>query len=496
MMSRFRWRFGVHESIRRLATTTLVGFFLVSVGLVYWQVIRGPELVARADNPALLEEELRTRRGTILARHGEVLATSEAGPDGRMRRVYPYPALATTVGLFSPRFGVTGLEGSFNQYLSCQRGTDLGSILDDKLFHRPKKGMEVHTTIDLRLQKTLDKAMGEAKGAAVALDPRTGAVLALVSHPFFDPNRLVAFDDPTAGTYWEVLKRDVDAPLVNRATQGLYAPGSTFKTVTLAAALETGVVTPNIQFSHTLNVPNSQHPVPWHANQYVSCQNHLQEQFDLAHAYAYSCNVTFSELGLKIGAEAYTRFARDFGLESKPPLDIEAEASQLFHTKNYFGGDERFYALASTAMGQGELAVTPLQMALVAATIANDGVVPSPYLVAEVRDLNGAVVWQRKPQGWRQAVSAATARLVAEAMVVGVEDGWAAPAKVAGVKVAGKTGSAQVGPSGKPHSWFIGFAPADNPQVAVAVIKEFGGPGSLEAAPVARALFEAVLRDR
>jgi peptidoglycan glycosyltransferase len=355
--------------------------------------------------------------------------------------------------------------------------------------------MHIRTTIDLALQKVLDNALGQANGAAVALDPKTGAVLALVSHPFFDPNLLITPGE-AADTYWEQLKQDTEAPLVNRSTQGLYAPGSTFKTVTLAAALEAGAATPTTQFSYPLQPPDGNHPVSWHENQYVSCENHTQTQFDLNHAYAYSCNVASSELGLKIGPDTYVKFARAFGLESEPPLDIETETSRLFHTKNYFSGDERFYALGSTAMGQGELAVTPLQMALIAAAIANDGVVPAPYLVEEVRDGKGSVLWQKKPQAWLRAISPATARLVAEAMVVGVEDGWAATAKVKGVKVAGKTGSAQVGQTGKPHSWFIGFAPADNPKVAIAVIKEFGGYGSEEVAPVARAAFEAALKDR
>jgi peptidoglycan glycosyltransferase len=359
-------------------------------------------------------------------------------------------------------------------------------------------------TIDLELQKVAEKALGGANGAIVALNPKTGAILAMVSHPSFDPNQLVfdpnvsqwSEEENRIDTYWRSLNADLNAPLLNRATQGLYTPGSTFKTVTLAAALERGIAKPDTRYQFEMKPPDAQHPTAWHANQFTTCQNHAENNLDLVHAYAYSCNVVFSDLGLQIGQRVYQDYAKAFGLGSAPPIEIGATASQLFHTPNYFSGDERFYALASTAFGQGEIAATPLQMALVASGVAADGEIYAPYVVSEVRRKDGTVLERTTPHIWKRAMQPDTARLVRQIMVTSVDVGWASAAKVKGVKVAGKTGSAESGTSNKPHSWFIGFAPADDPVVAIAVLKEFAGYGSAEAAPVAKTIIEAAIQQQ
>jgi peptidoglycan glycosyltransferase len=480
---------------------------MLSLALPYWQVLRGPELLARADNPRLVEEERRIVRGRILSRDGVELARSQVDDKGYVKRIYPYPALAPVVGYASARYGTGGIEAAANAALRGQdeapsrltsrnggrdgasEGATLADTLRRQLLHEPTSGDDVVLTIDSRLQKIADEALGQASGAVVVLDPRNGEVLAMASHPYFDPHRLEAD--------WDRLRADPNRPLLNRATQGLYAPGSTFKTVTLAAALDRGL-DPTTVFTYTLRPPDAQHHGWWHVNEFqILCENHPSNNspFDLASAYAWSCNVAFAEIGLRLGHDDYVEYARRFGLGSPLPLEIPVEPSLLFHTPDYFTGAERFYALASTAFGQGELAVTPLQMALIAATVANDGVAMTPHLVSKVRTADGVVLRTTAPSPWRTAVSRQAALTTKAMMVNSVDAGWARVAAIKGVPVGGKTGTAETGdPRQLPHSWFIGFAPADNPRFAIAVIKEFAGYGSEEAAPVGKKVLEAALK--
>jgi peptidoglycan glycosyltransferase len=477
-------------SIRRLGVLLLGLFVLLSLALPYWQVLRAPEMLARADNPRPAEEERRIERGRILSIDGQELAVSRRGADGVSVRAYSYAPLAATVGYWSGRYGNGGIESARDLDLRGDgRLTSLAS-LSRRLLHQPVIGDDVVLSIDLRLQKVADDALGKANGAIVVLNASTGAILAQVSHPYIDPNRLEAD--------WDKIKADPARPLLNRATQGLYTPGSTFKTVTLAAALDSGMLSPSSTFSYTLRAPDAVHKSWWHQSQNgILCANHPtnQGQFDLTAAYAWSCNVAFSEIGLQLGPETFSDYARRFGLGSAAPLEIPAAVSELFHTPNYFSGPEQRYALASTAFGQGELAVTPLQMALIAAAVVNEGMIPRPYLVAELRDRQGNVTGRTAPQRWRTAMSPQTANLERSIMSASTEWGWAQTARIPGVSMGGKTGTAETGdPSKPPHSWFIGFAQGKTATYAIAVIKEFTGYGSEEAAPAAKKVLEAAIK--
>ena len=476
-------------SIRHTAIFLITLFLLLSLAFPYWQVLRGPELLARADNPRLVEEERRIVRGRILSRDGAELARSQADDKGYVKRIYPYPALAPVVGYASARYGTGGIEAAANAALRGEEGATLADTLRRQLTHESTSGHEVVLTIDSRLQQVADEALGKANGAIVVLDPRNGEVLAMASHPYFDPQRLEAD--------CERLRADSNRPLLNRATQGLYAPGSTFKTVTLAAALERGL-DPTTVFTYTLRSPDAQHHGWWHVNEFqILCQNHPSNNspFDLAGAYAWSCNIAFATIGLRLCHSDYVEYARRFGLGSPLPLEIPVEPSLLFHTPDYFTGGERFYALASTAFGQGELAVTPLQMALIAATVANDGVAMTPHLVSQVLTADGVVLRTTASRPWRTVVGRQAALTTKSIMVNSVDSGWARVAAIKGVPVGGKTGTAETGdPRQLPHSWFIGFAPADDPRFAIAVIKEFAGYGSEEAAPVGKKVLEAALK--
>ena len=463
-----------------LASALLLGFLAVALVVPYWGWVRAPALTARADNPRRVEVERRWDRGRILDRDGVVLARTRLDSEGIAHREYPYPPLAPVLGYWSIRHGTAGIEQSFDEALHG-RPLSLRDELVYRLLHRPFVGHDVVLTIDLALQRVADEALGDVRGAAVLLDARRGAILALASHPTFDPERIDA--------QFEALKADPRAPLLNRATQGRYPPGSTFKTVTLAAALEEGVTNPGEMFddgAETLYVEGFP----------IRCDNNPRgvNRFDLAHAYAYSCNLTFARLGLELGSKRFKEYAARFRIGQEIPLEIPVATSQLANDPLLMPP----VLLASTAFGQGELLVTPLNMALVAAAIANDGAMPRPHLVQRVQTRDGEVLQTTQPEILGVAVSAATAQQVREMMIISVRDGYARRARIDGAVVGGKTGTAQLGGEDvEPHAWFIGFAQRadapDAPVYAVAVIVENGGEGSQVATPIAQRILAAAV---
>lgn len=472
-----------NRGIYRLALVLYAGLTLAALAFGYWQVIAAPELLKRPENTRPLELVLRNPRGAVLDRTGAVLARSVPGPDGIYRREYPVPEAAPVVGYFNPNLGRAGIEAAANDTLQQLRRPQWPWSLQAGVV-----AGDVRLTLDAGLQAQVFRLLGGRPGAAVVMTP-DGAVLALVSSPTFDPNRLAAGQpDEATLAYLHTLQADPGAPLLNRATQGQYAPGSTFKTVTLAAALELGAVRPDEVFEYQLNPRDASHPVPWHTNGLVTCGNIYllasgnRVRLDVAHAYAWSCNVTHANLALRLGAPALLAYARRFGFESSIPFELPTVPSQLQQRPDFFTGPEGRYALASTGMGQGELLVSPLQLALVAAAMANDGRVPKPRLLAD-----------RPAETWRQAVRPDVARQLRTYMTVSVAEGWARPAGVAGVAVAGKTGTAEAAPGRPAHSWFIGFAPADNPRVVLALVVEEGGASTQVAAPLASQILRAAL---
>ncbi|MHB1159293.1 MAG: peptidoglycan D,D-transpeptidase FtsI family protein [Chloroflexota bacterium] len=484
----------MERSIRRLAGLLLLSLVAIALTLTYWQVIRSQELVYGPYNPRLLEEEKQTARGRILDRTGRVLAYSEQTDRGMERR-YSDPTTAPITGYYSTRYGASGLESSFARYLRGDVQANPIDTLVNQALHRPSVGADLHLTLDPRVQAAAAQAMGSDRGAIVALDPRTGAVLAMVSTPYFDPNRI---DEG-----WSGLQGDPAEPLYNRATMGLYTPGSVFKIVTASAAIDLGLVDLDKRYQCTEDltvdgfvIQNKNHPG-------VSDVTFVDD-------FAYSCNVTFARVGLGLGSgplplgdqthapaprtrdigdsrQRFLDYAARFGLEGPLPFDIPTSASRV-------GNRELSRVeLANTAFGQGDLQVTPLLMALASATVANDGKMPQPYLVSEIRDRQGNLLQSHSPRILREVISQDSAGAMNRLMVASVQEGYARTAAIPGLRVGGKTGSAEVGPGLKTHSWFIGYAPADDPVVAVAVIMENKGPGSDFAAPAGRKVMEAAL---
>ncbi|MBI4492939.1 MAG: hypothetical protein HY690_09120 [Chloroflexi bacterium] len=490
------------KAIVRLGTVLLAGFVVVALALGYWQVAAAPGLVDGPYNPRLLAEAARTERGRILDRTSKVLVDNAPAGQGS-KRVYALPAAVHVTGYFSPRYGAAGLEQRFDDYLSGARAPSLVDRVRDRLLHERRRGSDLVLTLDARVQAVAAEALGERRGAIVALDPRSGAVLALASAPGFDPN--------TLDQDWSALQRSEGDPFFNRALQATYTPGSTFKIVTATAAVDLGLVDLDQPFACSK-------PVAIDLLQ-VDCRNNAHvPNLTFQQAFAWSSNRTFALAGLALGfpgpmnrwltdeppepypwktrgiaasAARLEEYAGRFGFGRSLPFDLPVSISRL-KTQPEWTAD----LLGQTAFGQGQLAETPLQAALSAAAIANGGRLPAPYLVAEARGPDGTVQRLHEPgeDALEQVMSPATAARLQAFMVESVERGYAGKAALVGVQVAGKTGTAEVGAGRTPHAWFVGYAPADKPVVAVAAILEHQGSGSDFAAPAAREVLAAALR--
>ncbi|HEX2053273.1 MAG TPA: penicillin-binding transpeptidase domain-containing protein [Actinomycetota bacterium] len=480
----------MNKQIRLVAFTMLVLFGVVLANLSWLQLVRAEELANHPSNTRLLLKEYALERGAIRSVNGDTLAISEPTPNSELKSIRRYPRaelFAHLTGYYSIRYGRERLERSYNEELTGEGGVVTMQDLGDRLLGKGQKGDTLVLSIDTSVQQAADNALAGRKGAIVALDPTNGQILAMVSRPSFDPNLLSQHSAQAQQDVWVRLNGDEEnRPLVHRAARATYPPGSTFKVITAAAALENGMG------------PDTSYPA---SNAYQPAQtNRVIRNFgggtcggDMRAALRVSCNTYFSRLGAELPAGALEETAANFGFTETPPLDISAVASRMPDAEDL--RSPAFRALSS--IGQYSVAATPLQMALVAAGIANDGRVPVPKLVKQIEDARGAVVSQSNPEVWKEAVSASTAETIKEMMVDVAANGTARAASLPGVEVAAKTGTAQTGESGDDSiAWTIAFAPADSPRIAVAVMVEGSGPGSDEtggrvASPMVRQVLQA-----
>jgi len=491
--------------IRRLGGAMLALFVLLLAQVTYIQVVASQRL---ADNPAnatrQLIAEYRVDRGKIVAADGRTeLALSRKSPgELKYQRHYPQGSLyADLTGYYSIIFGRSELEQSYNTYLSGDAPELIPQTLIDQVLGRPKRGATVVTTIDPAIQRAAAQALGNLPGGVVAIDPHTGDVKAIVANPSYDPNELASQDPKQVRAAWDRLTSDPDKPLVSRAIDELYPPGSTFKLVTAAAALENG-------FGPGSTWPNP--PVLDLPQTTATLENFGGEhclggasQLTLAQALTVSCNVVFGQVGLRLGAAKLAAQAHAFGFATDSssgavPFDIPFQEG-VFPDASYFA--DRLPAVALSAIGQDNVAANPMQMALVASAIANGGSEMRPRLVSEIRDSSGQVVKTFAPEVFGQPISSQTAIQLTQMMVSVVQSGTGTVAQIPGIEVAGKTGTAQHGEGLAPHAWFVSFAPAQNPKIAVAVIVLDGGSlgsdatGGVVAAPIAKAVMEAALHE-
>ncbi len=477
----------MNRSIARLYTVLASGFLVLALVVGYWQVVAADGLNDRADNAQALQRERTIDRGRLILGDGTVAARSVAGQERGQtvfRRVYEDGALAPhVIGYAAPQQGNSGLEQRYDDFLTGDYGTEPILV---RLRLRTAKGADVETTIVPAVQRAAAQGLLGRRGAVVALDPTTGAVLAMASSPGFD---LAEVATDFAG----IRQRD-GSPLLNRATQGLYAPGSTFKVVTATAALEANLgYTPDTRFDDTGTIEASGRPI-------TNFGGRRFGDHTLTTALTFSVNTTFARLGLALGADRMGETMDAFGFGERPPIDLpEGEvlpSGRIDADRNILPNDERGEDVARIAIGQEQLAVTPLQMAMVTAAIANRGTLMKPFLMQRILDRGGSAVRETRPQELAQVASPANASAVATMMRNVVREGTGTAAALSGLEVAGKTGTAETATQGINNAWFIGFAPATAPRVAVAVVIE-GTPdtGGVAAAPVARDVMAAAIAE-
>jgi peptidoglycan glycosyltransferase len=477
----------------RLALALAVAYGALASGLMYWQVVEASRLSADPQNPLVLVAELNAPRGTIYDANGNVLAHNIGTTENPLRE-YPYLVAAPVVGYRSPIFGAAGLEGTYDAQLTGLLTLRPGDDLLRKFRDQPYNPSDLYTSLDVELQRAAFDQLGDQRGAVVAIEPATGRILALVSNPTFNPNRIVSREG--GRSYMAGLREREDSPLLNRATQGLYVPGSVFKIVTAAAGLSSGAVRTDTIYEDQPEEFETGFLVEGFRIRDFPRRVQTDHPLNFYEATEVSSNIWYAHAGLDTGAENLVAWADRFGFGDRIPFELPTSPSQVNSGDGPMFGFRDRVELANAAYGQAEVLVTPLQMALVASTIANDGLMMKPKLVDELRASDGTVT-RLDGQGWSQVLAPGIAQAIGDAMQLAVEGPYgsnlAGAAKVPGVPTAGKSGTAELGGDDAPHSWFIGYAPADNPQIAIAVIVEGGGAGAQRAVPAAGRLMTAYL---
>jgi peptidoglycan glycosyltransferase len=475
----------MNRALRRVAIAVLVMFGALLVNANVVQVGQAQSLKDDSRNSRVLLSEYSHQRGPIVV-DGHAIALSKKTNDTyKYLRVYPGgDVYAPVTGYYSLRVGATGVEQAENEILSGDSDKLFVRRISDYFTGRQPQGGQVVLTLDSRVQQAAYDALAGKRGAVVAINPQTGAIIAMVSRPSYDPNPLTTHNTQQIGRAYKGLLAAGDSPLLNRAISQTYPPGSTFKVVTAAAALSSGRFSPSSQLPapDQLELPQTTHKLQNFEGEQCSGGSRIS----LADALRVSCNTAFGALGLRLGADTIRKQAEAFGFGDDVDVPMRAAPSR-------FPDDISGPNVAFAAIGQDSDAVTPLQMAMVAAGVANDGVVMQPYLVAKTQAPDLSTLSVTQPKELTTAVSPQIADQLTQMMQGVVQSGTGTAAQIPGVAVAGKTGTAENTPGQPTHAWFICFAPAENPQIAVAVIVENGGTGGTTAAPIARQVMGAAL---
>ncbi len=498
----------------RVASLVTVGFILITLQLLHLYILT-PEIekpfettnsageAVLVQDPRRIDEIQTVQRGRIFDASGKEVAGTFVSKSGVVKRTYDTnSSIRFLLGYYNPlRFGTTGLEDSFEDYLN---GKTTGNALLDaqrQLLNKPTIGNDLYLTIDPKLQQVANDALGQTFGAIVLLDGNSGAVLAMSGFPRYDPALLVA--DPTiedaskrrayneqVQKQWEAYNNDQSSPLLFRPTQGLFTPGSIFKTPTLAGMLESGKTTPEATWQDSgfftidgVRIADNNRP-----NQNTT--------WTTRQGYMFSLNAVFAQMGVQLGKEGLDKINRSFGLEQRIPFDLSTSISKIAIDPTYLNSRP---AQAATGFGQGELLVSPLHVALIAAAMGRgDGVIPRPYLVQSVKTRDNSVVKQTGPQVWLQAVRPETASVVRDIMISSATDGYVGlnggGLPRTGAVVGGKTGTAEVG-NGINNAWYMAWASKGDRLFAIAVVIDHkrGGEGLADAMPRAnRVLTEAL----
>lgn len=482
----------MNRELKRVSIVAFLMFLTLLVSSTIIQYVQADALAADPRNSRTLYESYSIERGPILV-GGEPIAYSQPSDDDyKFQRVYANGPLYAPVTGFLPVNGeATGLERSLNEYLSGQSSSQFFDSLNRLISGQDPMGASVEVAIDPVAQQAAWDALGDYSGAVIVTEPSTGRILAMVTKPTFDPNTLAVHNSAEVTATYDGLLADPADPLFNRATGGdMNPPGSVFKLVTVAAALESGKYTPESQLPNpsSFTLPGTDSVV--RNTEGGNCGG--GETVSIATALRLSCNIPFAELGIELGDAAIREQAEKFGFNDEFLIPTITEPSVYPRAL-----DDAQTAL--TAFGQYEVRATPMQMAMVSAAIANGGIVMNPNLVDQITAPDFTPLQEFEAKEFGRAISEETANTMVGMMVNGVENGAASNARIDGVSVAGKTGTAENGESDPYTLWFTGFAPADNPQYAITVLVEDGGGlgqegyGNLIAAPIAKQVLEAVL---
>jgi peptidoglycan glycosyltransferase len=477
----------VSRSIAQVGIALTVAFAILAGGAGFWQVFQSEELSEAPDNPAVIAAARNVIRGEIVDRDGTVLAMNRTDDHGEPYRLYADRAVAPVVGYASRRYGTAGLERTYSAALTGLNDPDPIRNLLKKFQADPYDPQSLQLSLSLPLQRAAVRGLGEDTGAVVMLDPRTGEVLALASTPIYDASAIANPATEDAG--FAAVRDNPDQPLLTRPTQGRYVPGSVFKIVTAVAGLGSGRLDAGTTFPNQAQAERDGLVVNgFRINEHGGVP---ARTFDLAGATEVSSNIWFALAGLQTGGDNLTEYAARMGFGDQLPFDLPTAKSQVTPGDGSApGGFLDDTELANASYGQARTFVTPLQMALVASTVANGGDLMKPHLVTAMTGKQGTRAIG--PERLERVLGADEAAAIKAAMVQAVEGDlgrqFTSGAKVPGVTTAGKSGTAELGGEGEPHSWFIGFAPAENPEVAIAVLVERGGRGGERAAPLAGSL--------
>ncbi len=508
---------GISNGTQNLALVLLIGFTMLTVQLLRLQVVKAGEIYNRTvtddagnitSNPRPVLAGGKVKRGTIFDAQGAVLAENVVTENNFSHRTYPIGAkydingFGHILGFVSSRYGLWGIESEFDPYLSGEKGNSWAN-LQNQIFNRPQIGNNVQLTINADLQNRAYQALQGRVGSVVVLDAKTGAIRAMVSNPGFDPAQLT-FDTNTEDSfaentrieeYWNGLLGNEGRPLIYRATQGLYPPGSTFKTVTAVAALNN----PEVGKPEDISCPNRFEADP-NVSAEFAVRNAVEDEeqyivqkygpdYGLDGVYAFSCNTAFAQYGLRLQADNRNLLAEQaerFHVYTPGNLPEDGDLTDLPSAPSslYSGDDGETWwqqraAHADTAFGQGRLLVTPLVMAQITQAIGNNGTMMKPYLVERITTPEGGELFRAKPRKIGEPLTPQVAQRMFQAMRAVVEGGWsgATVAGVPGVSIGGKSGTAE-NPHGAPHAWFISIGPLEDPKYAVAVMVENGGEGT------------------
>jgi peptidoglycan glycosyltransferase len=493
----------MNRPIRVMAIGCLALFLALMVNVNYLQYIGAEDLNARADNRRVIVDEYSRKRGAIVVAGEPVAQSRQVDDEFEYLRRYPDPLLyANLTGYYSFLYGSQGLENSQNAILSGNDPRLFVNRVVDLVGSNEPEGGSVELTIDPAAQQAafagLQALGSNTKGAVVALDPQTGAVLAMVSTPSYNPNQMSAHKFDAVENYYDSLTADPDKPNLDRSRRDVFAPGSTFKLVTAAAALSSDELDldaeSTVKAGPTLSFADGGGYVLRNQSD-TTCG---AEELTMTSALAASCNVVFGRLGLQVGAEALAEQAARFGFGDDNYLD------GLTVVPSRFSGDDPAELngpeTAQSSIGQFDVAATPLQMAMVTAGIANNGTVMKPYIVSQTRSPEATRLDTVEPEVLSEdAVSPEVAQELTEMMVGVVEapEGTASSLAIPGVTVGGKTGTAERGEEDRPYAWMVALAPAEDPQVAVAVLVQDAGAGEVSggglAGPIAKSVIEAVV---